>query len=150
MRLEGDENRELAETLAATASLIKMRCGNCEDPSTKGACSGQRPGGSARLAHRTIRAGRSVAGGDALDGTEPPLSVEARAGFLSITHNALTNAFLHSRASRVEVRLESDYGTVRLSARDDGVSLPDDYATRGRGFSQHLLVAVGETHAFGG
>ena len=67
-------------------------------------------------------------------GTEPPLAVETRSRLFSIAHNALTNAFLHAGASRVEVRLEFESSVLRLSISDDGVGLPDDYAERGRGF----------------
>ena len=68
-------------------------------------------------------------------GTEPPLATETRASLFSIAHNALTNAFLHARPGRVEVRLEFESGQVRLSVSDDGVGLPDDYAGRGRGIN---------------
>ena len=67
-------------------------------------------------------------------GTEPALATEMRARLFSIAHNALTNAFLHARPDRVEVRLEFDAAQVRLSVSDDGVGLPDDYAERGRGY----------------
>ena len=53
----------------------------------------------------------------------------------SIAHNALTNAHLHARPGRVEVRLDFEPDSIRLSVSDDGVGLPDDYAERGRGFS---------------
>ena len=69
-----------------------------------------------------------------LTGTEPPLDVETRSRLFSIAHNALTNAFLHAQASRVEVRLEFGEEGIRLSVSDDGVGLPGDYAERGRGF----------------
>ena len=68
-------------------------------------------------------------------GIEPPLAVETRARLFSIAHNALTNAFRHAQASRVEVRLDFEADGIRLSISDDGVGLPDDYAERGRGFS---------------
>ena len=67
-------------------------------------------------------------------GTEPPLSVETKSRLFFIVHNALTNAFLHARAGRVEVRVDFDAGRLRLSVSDDGVGLPEDYAERGRGF----------------
>ena len=67
-------------------------------------------------------------------GTELPLTTETRSRLFSIAHNALTNAFLHARPGRVEVRLSFETGQVRLSVSDDGVGLPDDYAERGRGF----------------
>ena len=61
--------------------------------------------------------------------------METRARLFSIAHNALTNAFLHARPDRVEVRLDFDDDLIRLSVSDDGAGLPDDYAERGRGFS---------------
>ena len=67
-------------------------------------------------------------------GAEPPLTTETRSRLFSIAHNALTNAFLHARPGRVEVRLSFETGQVRLSVSDDGVGLPDGYAERGRGF----------------
>ena len=68
-------------------------------------------------------------------GTEPPLATETRTRLLSIAHNALTNAFLHARPGRVEVRLSFDPGRITLSVSDDGGGLPDGHAERGRGFS---------------
>ena len=69
-----------------------------------------------------------------LSGTEPPLSTDTRACLFSIAHNALTNAFLHARASVVEVRLEFESDGTRLLVSDDGVGLPDGYGERGNGF----------------
>ena len=57
-----------------------------------------------------------------------------RHALFSIAHNALTNAFLHARAGRVEVPLDFGDDSIRLSVSDDGVGLPDGYAERGRGF----------------
>ena len=57
-------------------------------------------------------------------GVEPPLSVETKARLFSIAHNALTNAFLHARAAGVEVRLDFEADSIRLSVSDDGVGLP--------------------------
>ena len=68
-------------------------------------------------------------------GDEPPLSMETRTRLFSIAHNALTNAFLHSRTGRVEVRLDFETERIRLSVSDDGVGLPADYDDRGRGFN---------------
>ena len=68
-------------------------------------------------------------------GTEPPLAIETRARLFSIAHNALTNAFVHARPGRVEIRLDFEADKIRLSVSDDGVGLPDDYAERGRGFN---------------
>ena len=67
-------------------------------------------------------------------GTEPLLATEVRARLFSIAHNALTNAFVHARPGRVEVKLDFEADHIRLSVSDDGVGLPDDCAERGRGF----------------
>ena len=77
----------------------------------------------------------SVPAGISQSGTEPPLAVETRSRLFSIAHNALTNAFLHAHAGRVEVRLDFEADGIRLSVSDDGIGLPDDYAECGRGFS---------------
>ena len=68
-------------------------------------------------------------------GTEPPLSAETRDGLFSIAHNALTNAFLHARPGKVQVRLAFEADRITLTISDDGVGLPVDNAERGRGFS---------------
>ena len=68
-------------------------------------------------------------------GREPPLPAEVRTGLFSIARNALTNAFLHAQAGRVEVKLDFQADAIRLSVSDDGVGLPEDYAKLGRGFS---------------
>ena len=60
---------------------------------------------------------------------------DTRNRLFSVAHNALTNAFLHARPTRVDVRLSFEAeSVVSLSVSDDGVRLPDDYAQRGRGF----------------
>ena len=76
----------------------------------------------------------SVPVGLSQSGTEPPLVTEVRSRLFSIAHNALTNALLHARPGRVEVRLDFEGDHIRLSVSGDGVGLPDDYAERGRGF----------------
>ena len=67
-------------------------------------------------------------------GREPRLSTVTRGLLFSIAHNAMTNAFMHARPGKVEVRLSFQADYIRLSVSDDGVGLPDDYAERGRGF----------------
>ena len=67
-------------------------------------------------------------------GEEPELSTTARSLLFSIAHNALSNAFRHSRAGAVAVSLEFRSEDLRISVSDDGVGLPDDYAVRGHGF----------------
>ena len=67
-------------------------------------------------------------------GREPPLSTVTRGLLFSIAHNAMTNAFRHSRADRVAIALNFDADGLRMSVSDDGIGLPDDYAERGHGF----------------
>ena len=68
-------------------------------------------------------------------GVEPQLPLDVRIRLFHIAHNALSNAFRHARASRVEVVLEFCEDSVRLSVKDNGIGLPQDYAQLGHGFS---------------
>ena len=67
-------------------------------------------------------------------GREPRLSTVTRGLLFSIAHNAMTNAFRHSRADRVAIALSFEADRLRMSVSDDGIGLPDDYADRGHGF----------------
>ena len=68
-------------------------------------------------------------------GQEPRLSTVTRGLLFSIAHNAMTNAFRHSRAGKVTIALDYGEDSLRMSVSDDGIGLPDDYAERGHGFS---------------
>ena len=135
MRLAGGSNEELAATLAATASLSKAAIWELRRPIDEGHLFEGRELGRVLWSHtETFERVASVPTEMVQSGTEPPLAVETRARLFSIAHNALTNAFLHAGAGRVEVRLDFEADCIRLSVSDDGVGLPDDYAERGRGF----------------
>ena len=67
-------------------------------------------------------------------GSEPPLSTVTRGLLFSIAHNAMTNAFRHSRAGRVTIALDYGDDSLRMSVSDNGIGLPDNYADRGHGF----------------
>jgi signal transduction histidine kinase len=67
-------------------------------------------------------------------GREPRLSTVTRGLLFSIAHNAMTNAFRHSRAGKVTIALSFGGDRLRMSVSDDGIGLPDDYAERGHGF----------------
>ncbi len=126
---------ELTATLAATASLSKAAIWELRRPIDEGHLFEGRELGRVLWSHtETFERVASVPAEMLQSGTEPPLAVETRARLFSIAHNALTNAFLHARAGRVEVRLDFEADCIRLSVSDDGVGLPDDYAERGRGF----------------
>ena len=135
MRLADASNEELTSTLAATASLSKAAIWELRRPIDEGHLFEGRELGRVLWSHtETFERVASVPAEMLQSGTEPPLAVETRARLFSIAHNALTNAFLHAGAGRVEVRLDFGADCIRLSVSDDGIGLPDDYAERGRGF----------------
>ena len=135
MRQAGDSNEELTATLAATASLSKAAIWELRRPIDEGHLFEGRELGRLLWSHtETFERVASVPTEMLQSGIEPPLAVETRTRLFSIAHNALTNAFLHAGAGRVEVRLDFGADGIRLSVSDDGVGLPDDYAERGRGF----------------
>ncbi len=135
MGLAGDSNEELRSTLAATSALSKAAAWELRRPIDEGRLFEGRELGRVLWSHaETFEQVASVPTEVILSGTEPSLAVETRARLFSIAHNALTNAFLHAQASRVEVRLEFGDDGIRLSVADEGVGLPADYAERGRGF----------------
>ena len=136
IKLAGDSNPELKERLAATAALSKSAIWELRRPIDMGRIFEGRElarvlgGHTATFARITSVPAEMVRSGE-----EPPLTTEVRTGLFSIAHNALTNAFLHAQATRVEVRLDFEADAIRLSVSDDGVGLPEDYAQRGHGFS---------------
>ena len=67
-------------------------------------------------------------------GKEPELPTATRRALFSIAHNALTNAFRHSRASKIIIKLDFEDDWLRMSILDDGIGLPDDFSDRGQGF----------------
>ena len=68
-------------------------------------------------------------------GSEPELPDASKMLLFSIAHNAMTNAYRHSRASRVWLLLSFEAERLRMSVADDGVGLPDDYEERGHGIA---------------
>lgn len=133
--MAGDANEELAETLEATSSLSRAVVWELRRPIDEGQLFEGRELGRVLWSHTDNFSKTAAIPAEMFQtGTEPPLAVETSSRLFSIAHNALTNAFLHAGASRVEVRLEFENDTLRLSVSDDGVGLPDDYAERGRGF----------------
>ena len=132
----GETNRELSATLAATSALSKATMWQLRGPIDMGHIFEGRQLGRVLTSHiATFTTITSVPAEMSQSGEEPPLLAATRTRLFSIAHNALTNAFRHAHATRVEVRL--DFGTedIRLSIRDDGSGLPDDYAERGHGFT---------------
>ena len=135
IKLAGDANPRLTERLAVTQELSRSAMWELRRPIDVGRLfEGQKLEKVLRSHAATFAAITSVPTEMAQSGVEPPLAAEVQAGLLTIAHNALTNAFLHAQAGRVEVRLDFGADAVRLSVSDDGVGLPGDYAERGRGF----------------
>ena len=135
IRQAGGSNEELSATLAATASLSKAATWELRRPIDEGHLFEGRELGRVLWSHtETFSQVSSIPAEMLQSGTEPPLAVETRTRLFSIAHNALTNAFLHAHAGRVEVRLDFGADGIRLSVSDDGIGLPEDYAERGRGF----------------
>ena len=133
--LAGQSNKALVAALDATYALSRSAMWELRRPIDAGHIFEGRELGRVLWAHcATFEKITAVPAEMSQSGTEPPLSTETRARLFSIAHNALTNAFMHARPGRVEVRLDFEADQIRLAVSDDGVGLPDDYAERGRGF----------------
>ena len=133
--LAGESNEDLVAALDATSALSRSAMWEVRGPMDAGHILEGRELGRVLWSHcATFETITGVPAEMSQSGTEPPLTTETRSRLFSIAHNALTNAFLHARPGRVEVRLSFETGQVRLSVSDDGVGLPDGYAERGRGF----------------
>ena len=133
--LAGESNRELASVLDATSALSKSAMWELRHPIDAGHIFEGRELGRVLRSH-CASFGRitGIPAEMSQSGTEPLLARETRTRLFSIAHNALTNAFVHARPGRVEVRLDFEADRIMLSVSDDGVGLPGDYAERGRGF----------------
>ena len=135
-RLAGTSNTELSETLEATSSLTRSVMWELRQPIDAGALFEGATLSRALRAHvLTFDAISSMTTELEIEGEEPPLPVDTRTRLFSIAHNSLANALRHSSASRLTIRLQFDDDAVQLTVSDDGVGLPDDYESRGRGFS---------------
>ena len=134
--LAGESNEALVAALDATSALTRLAMWEVRGPIDAGHILEGRELGRVLWSHcATFGRITGVHAEMSQSGTEPPLTTETRTRLFSIAHNALTNAFLHARPGRVEVRLGFEADQIRLSVADDGVGLPDGYVERGRGFS---------------
>ena len=134
--LAGETNEELVAALDATSALSRSAMWEVRGPIDAGHILEGRELGRVLWSHcATFERITGVQAELSQSGTEPPLTTETRARLFSVAHNALTNAFLHARPGKVEVRLSFEAGQIGLSVSDDGVGLPDGYAERGRGFN---------------
>ena len=126
---------DLKSSLAAASELSRSVMWELRHPVDAGPIFEGMGLGSALRSHvETFRRITSVPALMRQSGDEPALELEVRTRLFAFAHNALTNAFRHAHAGRVEVSLDFTGGSVRLSVRDDGVGLPEDYDRRGRGF----------------
>jgi len=136
VRIAGTSNAELTRTLEATSSLTKSVMWELRQPIDAGALfEGASLSRVLRTHILTFNAISSMTTELGIDGDEPPLPVDVRTRLFSIAHNSLANALRHSSAAEVKVQLQFSDDAVRLSVHDDGVGLPDDYESRGRGFT---------------
>ena len=134
--LSGNANSELAASLEATSELSRSMIWGLRQPISMGGIYDGRELNRVLMSHASSFTNiTSVSAEVTQKGVEPPLSVEARSLLFSIAHNALTNAYRHAQATRVEIDLNFDGKGVRLSVSDDGTGLPADYAQRGQGFT---------------
>lgn len=135
-KLAAESNKDLNATLDATADLTKSVVWELRRPLDAGQIYEGTSLGALLQSHvATFTTVTSVPAEVVLQGVEPALTMEVRNRLFSIAHNALTNAFRHAQAGRVEVALDFGTESVRLSISDDGVGLPDDYDRRGQGFT---------------
>ena len=136
MQLADRSNKELVAALDATYALSREAMWELRHPIDAGHIFEGRGLGRILWSHCAIfEKITAVPAEMTQSGNEPPLGTHTRSRLFSIAHNALTNAFLHARPGRVEVRLDFEDNQIRLSVSDDGIGLPGDYADRGRGFA---------------
>ena len=131
-----DENRdELIAKLEATHALSKSTMWELRHPIDAGPIFEGRELSRVLRSHAsTFTTITSIPTELVKSGKEPQLSTVTRGLLFSIAHNAMTNAFRHSRAGKVAIALSFESDRLRMSVSDDGIGLPDDYADRGHGF----------------
>ena len=130
-----DENRdELIAKLEATHALSKSTMWELRHPIDAGPIFEGRELGRVLRSHAsTFTTITSIPTKLVQSGREPQLSAVTRGLLFSIAHNAMTNAFRHSRAGKVTIALSFEDDRLRMSVSDDGIGLPDDYADCGHG-----------------
>lgn len=83
-------------------------------------------------------------------GTPQPLDPTVGDEVYGIGQEALTNAFQHSKSSKIEVEITYDHNRVRLSVRDDGVGIDQDLLLRGKDGHWGLVGMRERTQNIGG
>ena len=135
IELADSSNDELSSKLRATHALSKSTMWELRHPIDAGPIFEGRELSRVLRSHAsTFTTITSIPADVVQKGHEPPLSTVTRGLLFSIAHNAMTNAFRHSQASKVTITLDFGDDSLSMSVSDDGVGLPDDYAERGHGF----------------
>ena len=137
IELADESNRELIAKLEATHALSKSTMWELRHPIDAGPIFEGRDLSQVLRSHAsTFTTITSIPTELVQSGREPQLSTITRGLLFSIAHNAMTNAFRHSRAGKVTIALSFESNRLRMSVSDDGIGLPDDYADRGHGFGR--------------
>ena len=135
IELADESNRELIAKLEATHALSKSTMWELRHPIDAGPIFEGRDLSQVLRSHAsTFTTITSIPTELVQSGREPQLSTVTRGLLFSIAHNAMTNAFRHSRAGKVTIALSFESDRLRMSVSDDGIGLPDDYEDRGHGF----------------
>ena len=135
IELADDSKRELVAKLKATHSLSKSTMWELRHPIDAGPIFEGRELGRVLRSHAsTFTTITSIPTEVVQTGEEPQLSMVTRRLLFAVAHNALTNAFRHSNATKVTMALHFEEERLRMSIADDGIGLPDDYEDRGHGF----------------
>ena len=130
-----ENRRELIAKLEATLALSKSAMWELRHPIDIGAIfEGQGLSWVLQSHASTFTTVTSIPTEVLQSGKEPELPTATRRAPFSIAHNALTNAFRHSRASKIIIKLDFEDDWLRMSILDDGIGLPDDFSDRGQGF----------------
>ena len=134
LELAGNSNPELTTKLRATHSVSKSAMWELRHTIDAGPIFEGRELGRVLRSHvSAFTAITSIPAELVQEGEEPQLSTTTRKLLFAIAHNAMTNAFRHSGATRVTVLLDFQSGSLTMSVEDDGAGLPEDYAERGHG-----------------
>ena len=134
--LKGESRDELLAKMSEILEMSKTTIWELRHPIEAGPIFEGRELGSVLRSHASaFSAITSIPTEFDQSGREPELPVLTKSLLLSIAHNAMTNAYLHSNASRVKLSLSFDAPGVRIAVMDDGIGLPGDYYERGRGFA---------------
>ena len=140
--LADESDRELMEKLKATHALSKSTMWELRHPIEAG------PIFEGRELSRVLRTHASafttitsIPTNLVRSGMEPTLPTITRGVLFSIAHNAMTNAFRHAQAGRVDIALSFESDELRMSVSDDGIGLPADYQDRGHGFRNMISSA---------